>query len=142
MSERDVRLDFARPERLGFDEAILCARKSDAQLARIMDELLERDVSALMTRLTIDVVTGFAKRHEARLDYCSTSMTGYFNWSAPEQPALAPVAVVSAGTSDMPQAAEVLRTLAYFGVPTERFLDVGVAGLWRLLQEEIGRAHV
>lgn len=135
MSDRDVRLDFARPGRLGFDEAILCARKSDAQLARIMDELLDRGVSALMTRLAMEVVAGFSSRHGSQLDYCATSSTGYFNWSAPERPELQPVAVVSAGSSDMPQAVEVMRTLTYFGVPTERFIDVGVAGLWRLLQE-------
>ncbi len=135
MTDRDVRLDFERPERLGFDEAILCARKSNAQLARIMDDLLDRGASALMTRLTADVAETFAEHHGRRLDYCRTSHTGFFNWTAPSRPELHPVAVVSAGTSDMPQAAEVIRTLTYFGVPTERFIDVGVAGLWRLLRE-------
>ena len=37
MSETEVRLDFARPERVGFDEAILCARKTHYQLTTIMD---------------------------------------------------------------------------------------------------------
>ena len=135
MSDRDVRLDFARSDRLGFDEAILCARKSDAQLARIMDDLLERGVSALMTHLSAEAAATFSDRHEAQLDYCATSQTGFFNWTAPERPELEPVAVVSAGPSDMPQAAEVIRTLTYFGVPAARFIDVGVAGLWRLLGE-------
>lgn len=134
MSDTGIRLDFARPERLGFDEAILCARKSDAQLAEIMDALLGEGVSSLMTRLEPEVSDGFAKRHKAKLDYDPISRTGYFNWTPREDAKLAPVAVVSAGSSDMPQVAEAMRTLAYFGVRAERFADVGVAGLWRLLE--------
>jgi NCAIR mutase (PurE)-related protein len=135
MKDCDVRLDLARPDRLNFDEAILCARKSDAQLFRIMDELLARGVSALMTRLESTVVARFSSEHETKLDYDPISRTGYFNWCAPDRLDFHPVAVVSAGSSDMPQAAEVIRTLTYLGVPAERFIDVGVAGLWRLLEE-------
>lgn len=133
--DRDIRLDFARPDRLGFDEAILCARKSDAQLSRIMDEFLSRGASALLTRLEPAVAARLASKHEARIDYDPISRTAYFNWTAPRHADFEPVAVVSAGSSDMPQAAEAIRTLTYFGVRTERFIDVGVAGLWRLLQE-------
>src|SRR5690606_34442578 len=42
------------------------------------------------------------------------------------------VAVVSAGTSDVPVALEAKRTLAYHAVPSSTFFDVGVAGIWRL----------
>lgn len=134
MNERDIRLDFARPERLGFDEAILCARKSESQLHRIMDDLLAHNVSALMTHLDAHVAASFPSNYEAQLDYCPISRTGFFNWNAPDRSDLSAVAVVSAGSSDMPQAAEAIRTLTYFGVPNERFIDVGVAGLWRLLE--------
>lgn len=134
MSDTGIRLDFARPERLGFDEAILCARKSDAQLVEIMDALLEEGVSALMTRLEPEVFARIGERHREKLDYDPVSRTGYFNWTPREDAGLAPVAVVSAGSSDMPQVAEAMRTLAYFGVRAERFADIGVAGLWRLLE--------
>ncbi len=52
------------------------------------------------------------------------------------------VAVVAAGTSDVPVARETLRTLGYAGRAATLFADVGVAGLWRLTTrlEEI-RAH-
>ncbi len=138
MRDRDVRLDFARPDRVGFDEAILCARKSDAQLSRILGELLSRRASALMTRLDPAVAARLSNGHESKLDYDPISRTAYFNWTPPSHADYEPVAVVSAGSSDMPQAAEVIRTLTYLGVRTERFIDVGVAGLWRLL-EEVGR---
>ena len=86
-----------------------------------------------MTRLEVDVFESFADTYKSKLDYDPISKMGYFNWSPPKGRGFLPVAVVSAGTSDMPQAAEVIRTLKYFGVPTEQFIDIGVAGLWRLL---------
>ena len=133
MSDTEVRLDFARPDRVGFDEAILCARKTHDQLITIMDALLEKDTSSLMTRLEPEVVEAFPGSYKAKLDYDPISKIGYFNWTPPNDTGLLPVAVVSAGTSDMPQAAEVIRSLTYFGAPTEQFIDIGVAGLWRLL---------
>ncbi|MDQ7262946.1 nickel pincer cofactor biosynthesis protein LarB [Paracoccus sp. PS-1] len=129
----EIRLDFQRHERVGFGEAILCARKSDAQLATIMDHVFERGESCLMTRLEQDVFERFPADHRARLDYDPISRIGYFNWTPPEAPGPAQIAVVSAGSSDMPQAAEVIRTLTYLGAPTRQFIDIGVAGLWRLL---------
>jgi len=131
----EVRLDTARTERIGFDEAILCARKSDQQLSIIMDELLGRRSSSLMTRLEADVFARFTDKHSDKVDYDPISKTGFFNWTAPEHTNYQSVAVVSAGTSDMPQAAEVLRTLTFLGVPTDQYIDIGVAGLWRLLDQ-------
>ena len=134
MKQTEVRLDMARTERIGFDEAILCARKSDTQLATIMDELLESDSSALMTRLEADVYDSFSARYRQALDYDPVSRTAFCNWIAPPQNQYLPVAVAAAGTSDMPQAAEVIRTLTYLGVPSDHYIDIGVAGLWRLLE--------
>lgn len=129
----EIRLDFQRPERVGFNEAILCARKSDAQLETIMDRVLERGESCLMTRLESEVFDRLSDDHRARIDYDPVSRMGYFNWTPPRISEAAQIAVVSAGSSDMPQAAEVIRTLTYFGAPTRQFIDIGVAGLWRLL---------
>jgi NCAIR mutase (PurE)-related protein len=54
------------------------------------------------------------------------------------------VAIVVAGTSDLFVSREAARTLAYYGVPALEVTDVGVAGLWRLLErvEEIRRMAV
>jgi NCAIR mutase (PurE)-related protein len=46
------------------------------------------------------------------------------------------VAVVTAGTSDLPVAREAIRTLAFYGVAAREIADVGVAGLWRILMHE------
>ena len=58
--------------------------------------------------------------------------------------AMAPVAIVMAGTSDLPVGREAARTLAFAGQPYREFTDIGVAGLWRLLEriEEIRSAPV
>ncbi|WFU11867.1 nickel pincer cofactor biosynthesis protein LarB (plasmid) [Rhizobium sp. CB3090] len=140
----EIRLDFQRSERVGFDEAILCARKSDAQLAAIMDRVLARGARCLMTRLEPDVFARIAPDYLERLDYDPVSRTAYLNWSPPVDIGEAQIVVVSAGSSDMPQAAEVIRTLTYLGVPTQQFIDIGVAGLWRLLErvEELKRFPV
>ncbi|AGB73434.1 MULTISPECIES: nickel pincer cofactor biosynthesis protein LarB [Rhizobium] len=130
----EVRLDFQRTERVGFDEAVLCARKSDAQLATIMDRVLERGTRCLLTRLEAEVFGRLAPAYLERLDYDPISRTAFLNWTPPAEQQAPDIAVVSAGSSDMPQAAEVLRTLAYLGAPTRQFIDIGVAGLWRLLE--------
>ncbi len=135
MSNTEVLLDTARTDRIGFAEAILCARKSDQQLTTIMNQLLNNSASSLMTRLEADVFARFTDEHKAKLDYDPVSKTAFFNQTSTPSNKFLPVAVVSAGTSDMPQAAEAIRTLTYLGVPTDQFIDIGVAGLWRLLEQ-------
>ncbi|WP_312841757.1 nickel pincer cofactor biosynthesis protein LarB [Sinorhizobium psoraleae] len=87
-----------------------------------------------MTRLEPEVFARFALNYLEKLDYDPVSRTAYLNWTPPLDPEPAQIAVVSAGSSDMPQAAEAIRTLAYFGAPAKPFIDIGVAGLWRLLE--------
>ena len=132
-------LDFARPERIGLEEAIFCAGKSVEQIDAILVAAGDRGASLLLTRLDPEKCSRLGQA--ARLDYCPVSRTAVFG----EPPAVAGparVAVVAAGTSDVPVAREALRTLGYAGRAATLFADVGVAGLWRLTTriEEI-RAH-
>lgn len=131
-----IKLDFARPDRIGFDEAILAAGKSAAQLTEIIEQFVQREGRCLITRLEAEVLDQLSDAHRERLDYDPVSRTAYLNWTAPQSAEPPPhrVAVVSAGSSDMPQAAEVIRTLTYLGVPSQQFIDIGVAGLWRLTE--------
>ena len=55
MTERDIKLDTERRERLGFDEAILCAGKSSQHLAAILEQV--GDGRLLLTRLDAAVLT-------------------------------------------------------------------------------------
>jgi NCAIR mutase (PurE)-related protein len=133
MSHDDLNLDFRRRERLGFDEAILCEPKSTEQLAAILEQADERGAPLLLTRLGPDRFEALPDAFRARIDYEPVSRTAFFGEPDPlrGEPR---VAVLSAGTSDAPAAREAARTLRYYGRASLQVPDVGVAGLWRLLE--------
>lgn len=137
--EDEFTLDFARTERIGLEEAVFAAGKSPAQIDAILAAAEERGARFLVTRLDPDRHAALTYRD--RLDYCPVSRTAVFGEA---KPVVGPsrIAIVAAGTSDVPVAREAERTLAYQGHATTLIADVGVAGLWRLTRriEEI-RAH-
>ena len=137
MSEREVVPDDGRRSRIGFDESIYCAGKSPRQLDTILARSIEARRPLLLTRLGAETVDALAAAHRAALDYDPVSRTALLGPRTVTGPAR--VAVVTAGTSDVPAAKEAVRTLAYYGEPALEVYDVGVAGLWRLLErlEEI-----
>jgi NCAIR mutase (PurE)-related protein len=132
MSDSGINLDFARRERLGMEEAVLCAGKSGMHLAGILDRVAARDATMLLTRLAPAMLEGLPAAHRARIDYDPLSETGYFGVVAPPRES-GHVAVVGAGTSDMRVCREAVRTLAYAGIAPTEIYDVGVAGIWRLM---------
>ncbi|MCW2248161.1 NCAIR mutase (PurE)-related protein [Azospirillum fermentarium] len=139
----EIRLDFARGERVGVGEAIFCAGKSAGQLAAILDAAAERQARFLLTRLSVEAHAALPDRHRGGLDYDPVSRTAFFG-GAPAAGRGGVVAVVAAGTSDAPAAREAERTLRFNGVAPTMIFDVGVAGLWRLLErvEEIAAHRV
>jgi len=141
MVERDIKLDVERRERLGFDEAILCAGKSNEHLAAILEQA--GDGSLLLTRLDAAALKSLPPALVARIDYEPLSRTGFFGSVAAPTGKLE-TAIVTAGTSDVRVSREAARTLAYYGTPCLEISDVGVAGLWRLMEriEEIKRHRI
>ncbi len=139
MDDREVIYDLDRLDRIGMPEAILCDGKTPSQIGTAITQALEGGDNVLLTRLDESLVHGLA----APLDYDAASQTGIAgSWVRPTgEPA---VAVVAAGTSDLPVAREASRTLAFHGIPVREYVDVGVAGLWRLLQvrDELARFQV
>src|SRR5512144_1830677 len=81
--------------------------------------------------------------YRVRLDYEPVSRTAFYG-TVPAPASVPTVAVVTAGTSDIAVSREAARTLSYHGVGCEEINDVGVAGLWRLLErvEELRRFPV
>ncbi len=138
----EFELDLARRERIGLDEAIFCAGKTADQVAAILDAF-PAGGGLLLTRLEPFKFDALPPRLRAALDYEPMSRTAIFGAPRPARTG-APVAVVMAGTSDLPVGCEACRTLAFNGQPHGTFTDIGVAGLWRLLAriEEIRRAPV
>jgi NCAIR mutase (PurE)-related protein len=134
-------LDFQREDRIGLEEAIFAAGKSVAQIDGILASAAARGAALFLTRLDADKMAALDQRHRERLDYCPASRTAIFGEARPIVGS-GRVAIVCAGTSDLPVAREAERTLAYQGERATLVADVGVAGLWRLTRrlDDI-RAH-
>lgn len=143
MSASEIRLDLERAERLGFGEAILCAHKTPVQIDEILGLARQQGAELLLTRLDEAQLAALAPAHRRLLDYDARSRTAFFD-HAPLAPSPPAVAVVTAGTSDAGAAREALRTLAFHGVGASAIFDVGVAGIWRLMEriDEIARHPV
>ena len=127
----EVNHDFARRDRIGLSEAVLCAGKTPAQIGRILDIVAERDSPLLLTRLAQEQFEQLDDRHSRVIAYDPGSRTGIVG-SPPAPSGAAVVAIVTGGTSDLGVAGEAERTLAFHGHGARRFADVGVAGLWRI----------
>ncbi|HET9649003.1 MAG TPA: nickel pincer cofactor biosynthesis protein LarB [Microlunatus sp.] len=124
-------LDFDRARRRGYAEAVFCAGKTVEQVAAIAAEIARAAQPTLFTRAdpaqaeaVLAALPGAAHEAEARL----------VAWPAePPEPAGGLVVVVTAGTSDLPVAQEALLTARHLGRRAELVVDVGVAGLHRIL---------
>lgn len=142
MSEQ-VLLDTGRRGRIGLDEAVLCQDKTAAQIGAILASGEGRVRSLLLTRLSPETYAALPDRFRGALDYDPPSQTAI--WGQSEPPIVtARVAVVTAGTSDYGVAREAVRTLGFHGEAANEVHDVGVAGLWRLMDrlEEVRRHPV
>lgn len=124
----DIVLDFQRPERIGFEEAIFCQGKTVEQLNEILAKAKAHGAALLLTRLSATQFEGLREP----VDYEPVSRTAYFGPLRPAAPSR--IAIVAAGTSDAHVSREIARTARYYGHETTSFIDVGVAGLWRLLE--------
>ena len=130
---REFTLDASRRERTGLDEAIFCAGKSLAQIDAILAHAEGAGRRLLLTRLDPAAHAALPAGRADALDYDPVSRTailGSIGTLAGDEPR---VGVVTAGSSDVPVAREAVRTLLYDGHPCREVHDVGVAGLWRLL---------
>jgi NCAIR mutase (PurE)-related protein len=129
----DFRLDWDRPARTGVAEAVLCESKSAAQLDAIAQHALDAGRRLLFTRLRTRKHERLSRATREALDYDEASRTAVLGDVPP--PAFAGrVAIVAAGTSDLPVAREAERTLRFAGEAATVLADVGVAGLWRLME--------
>ena len=124
-------VDTHRALRTGDAEVVYAAGKTPEQVLDIV-AVLRADGPVLVTRAGPATVAAVTAAHadclvEGRATPCSTMLVG------PPPPSRGRVAVLSAGTSDGPVAAEAALTARAFGAAVDRVDDVGVAGLHRLL---------
>jgi pyridinium-3,5-biscarboxylic acid mononucleotide synthase len=126
-----AKVDHHRALRRGFAEAVFGAGKTPEQIVAIVGRIVERGQNALVTRTTPEV-HALVKAAHAAARFHAEARCLTVTVRAPE--ALpGRVAVVCAGTSDVPVAEEAAVTAEFHGAQVERVHDVGVAGLHRLL---------
>ena len=125
-------IDHHRTLRQGTPEVVFGEGKSLDHLRTITAEMTKAGHNVLITRLGADKATALQVDHPS-MKYNDVARVARLEPNAPVMRPCAPVAVVSAGTSDIPVAEEALETLAAIGVPATPVFDVGVAGIHRLL---------
>jgi NCAIR mutase (PurE)-related protein len=133
-------LDLDRRRRCGFPEVVFGPGKTIAQLREIVAALLEHGELVLATRIDVDQAAGLLSAFPAGR-YNEVGRTFRINGSSKSvsEPSPNPslrgrgkVAVISAGTGDLPVAEEARETLDWMGVAVTMIHDVGVAGPHRL----------
>lgn len=124
-------LDHHRSLRTGLHEVVYGEGKTPSQLAEITSRLYERSGVILVTRTDAE---GFAAVKAVVPDAQFNEM-GRLIWAdrRPQEPLVGGVAVVTAGTVDLPVAEEASETARLMGCDVNRIVDVGVAGLHRTL---------
>jgi NCAIR mutase (PurE)-related protein len=128
-----AKIDHHRALRRGFPEVVYGAGKTLPQVAAIVERILEHGQNALVTRTVPEVLTLLRDRHpEARYHELARCLTVTVR---PVDPLPGRVAVLCAGTSDLPVAEEAAVTAEAHGATVDRVYDVGVAGLHRLLDQ-------
>jgi NCAIR mutase (PurE)-related protein len=125
-------IDHHRALRAGFPEVVYCAGKTPEHAAAIAERIWRRSGRLLATRATPEHADAIrAAVPVAR--YSSVART--ISAGAPPPIPIPPVVVVTAGTSDLPVAEEAIETVRMLAQPVEHLVDVGVAGVHRVLDQ-------
>jgi NCAIR mutase (PurE)-related protein len=127
-------VDHHRGLRQGMPEVILAQSKTAEQVAGIAKEIARTGQNVLITRLSPAQATVVAQELPALL-YAPLSRTATLEQTPIPELGSGRVALVSAGTSDLPVAEECAETMRMLGVGFDRVYDVGVAGIHRLLHK-------
>jgi len=129
-------LDFAQVDthralRKNFPEVIFGAGKTPDQVVRIAAKILEHAQQVLITRVTPEQHRALRKKFKRAVHHPLGRCVTIEKTSLPKRAGF--IAVVCAGTSDLPVAEEAAVTAEIMGNRVERVNDVGVAGLHRML---------
>jgi hypothetical protein len=131
-----AKVDHHRMKRKGFPEVIYCAGKTPAQIAQIAQKIWDNGQDVLATRadkkayLAVKKVLKKAKYYETasiitakRKPHHDSRFTNHNSR----------IAIITAGTADLPMAEEAAVTAEFLGLSVVRLFDVGVAGIHRLV---------
>jgi NCAIR mutase (PurE)-related protein len=137
-----AQVDTHRALRKGFPEVIFGAGKTPEQVVKIAAKLLEHERRVLVTRINGDHARALRKKFKRAVHHQLARCVTIEKKPLPKRPGF--IAVICAGTSDLPVAEEAAVTAEIMGNRVERMADAGVAGVHRLLSqlETIQRANV
>jgi NCAIR mutase (PurE)-related protein len=129
-------LDFAKVDhhrvlRAGMPEVILGEGKTSGQVAEIFSRLARQKTNVLATRINEQQFAAIKKKTRAA-EYRSLARAAILRRDKKKY-GKGTIAVISAGTSDIPVAEEAVTTAEIMGNDVEHLYDVGVAGIHRLL---------
>jgi len=128
----EAKIDNHRELRQGYPEVLLCQGKTKGQVREILGYMIrERNHNVLATRADGDIFAAVSDLHPD-LRYNTIGRTLALRREPVEAPR-GSLAIVTAGTADLPVAEEAFETACLFGARVERINDVGVAGVHRLV---------
>jgi NCAIR mutase (PurE)-related protein len=136
-----AQVDLHRRQRCGFPEVIFCEGKTPEQVEGVVRELLRAGQDCFATRVNEAQATHLGL-HFPQAEQDRTGRTFWLPVSKDRPSPRGKVAVVTAGTADLPVAHEAANTAKAMGCQVSLLADVGVAGIHRILRhaEELRRA--
>ena len=133
MKDKNYNIDFDRTSRTGFPEVVFGANKDVSTLRNIIRDTLTRQKKVMVTKLQsekYEILKTYFK--DCFYDLVSqVFLVGKFLTAGKSKPS---VAIISGGSSDEFVVNEIYYTLSFLNVSAKRFVDVGAAGVHRLLK--------
>ena len=134
MNNFDIRFDFQRKERLGLIEAIWGQDKSIDQLKRLSEIVLNKNEVVFITRISSEKARVLLDSYDDACFHeqakCLIIGENHNRLNTSKK-----VALISGGSSDLAVTLEAKLALEIYGVNSQSFIDVGVAGLHRLISQ-------
>ncbi len=126
-------IDTDRLKRTGMPEVIYASGKTVEQVAKIAERMYQNKIDILATRVTPEMAEAIQKIiPEAKFNALARTITYKFSNTISDK---GYIAVVAAGTSDMPVAEEAVETARFLNNEVKSVYDVGVAGIHRLFHK-------
>ena len=139
-----AKIDHHRELRTGYPEVVFCLGKTNEQVAGIMEKLALSTDLVIGTKATQEQFESVKEKVSRARYYDVAGIIAIGEPDGKTEKQVKKVAVVAAGTADMPIAEEAAITTELYGGEVDRFYDVGVAGIHRLTENlpEIKKANV
>lgn len=126
-----AQVDMDRQRRCGFPEVVYAEGKTSEAIVAIFEKQLERGIVPFATRVKPEQMDVLEKHFPDGMPN-RTARTFRFSPSTPPQNGK--IAIITAGTSDLPISEEAKETALWMGVEVVEIQDVGVAGPHRLVE--------